>query len=106
MYKVITYKDRTSKDEITDYIQELNSKIATSNKIFFAYWKDNVFVLLHYFIKKAKKTLPQEIKQAERNLKDFKIALVGKLIEAREQKGISQKACRNVWFKTTGYSPS
>ena len=41
------------------------------DRIFFAYWKDNVFVLLHHFVKKTQKTPPQEIKQAERNLKDF-----------------------------------
>ena len=41
------------------------------DRIFFAYWKDNIFVLLHHFVKKTQKTPPQEIKQAERNLKDF-----------------------------------
>jgi len=44
----------------------------TKDRIFFAYWKDNIFVLLHYFIKKTQKIPPQEIKQAERKLKDFK----------------------------------
>jgi phage-related protein len=44
----------------------------TRDRIFFAYWKDNVFVLLHHFVKKTQKTPPQEIKQAERNLKDFR----------------------------------
>ena len=43
----------------------------TSDRIFFAYWKDNVFVLLHHFVKKTQKTPPREIDQAERNLKDF-----------------------------------
>ncbi|MDR1663384.1 MAG: type II toxin-antitoxin system RelE/ParE family toxin [Clostridiales bacterium] len=42
-----------------------------NDRIFFAYWKDNVFVLLHHFTKKAQKTPPQEIKKAERNMKDF-----------------------------------
>jgi phage-related protein len=42
------------------------------DRIFFAYWKDNIFVLLHHFVKKTQKTPPQEIKQAERNLKDFR----------------------------------
>jgi phage-related protein len=41
------------------------------DRIFFAYWKDDVFILLHHFVKKTNKTPPQEIKQAERNLKDF-----------------------------------
>ena len=41
------------------------------DRIFFAYWKYNTFILLHHFVKKTQKTPPQEIKQAERNLKDF-----------------------------------
>jgi phage-related protein len=41
------------------------------DRIFFAYWKDNIFVLLHCFTKKTQKTPLQEIKQAERNLQDF-----------------------------------
>ncbi|MDR1194622.1 MAG: type II toxin-antitoxin system RelE/ParE family toxin [Peptococcaceae bacterium] len=43
----------------------------TSDRIFFAYWKDNIFVLLSYFVKKSRKTPPREIERAERNLKDF-----------------------------------
>jgi phage-related protein len=42
-----------------------------SDRIFFAYWKDNVFVLLSHFVKKSQKTPPREIERAERNLKDF-----------------------------------
>jgi phage-related protein len=42
-----------------------------ANRIFFFYWKDNNFVLLHHFIKKTKKTPPREIKQAQTNMKDF-----------------------------------
>jgi phage-related protein len=42
-----------------------------NDRIFFAYWKDDVFVLLHYFLKKTQKTPPREIERAERNLKDF-----------------------------------
>jgi len=30
LYKVITYKDRAGNDEIAEYIQELNEKMATS----------------------------------------------------------------------------
>jgi phage-related protein len=42
-----------------------------NDRFFFAYWKDNVFVLLHRFTKKSQKTPPREIAQAQRNLKDF-----------------------------------
>lgn len=115
MYEVITYQDRTGKDKIAAYINELDKQSATSkdarikykkileymgqlkrygvaagkpaiehitgtelwelrpinDRIFFAYWKDNTFVLLHHFVKKTQKTPPREIEQAERNLKDF-----------------------------------
>ena len=43
----------------------------TSDRIFFAYWQDDTFVLLHHFVKKTQKTPPREITQAQRNLRDF-----------------------------------
>ncbi|MDR2610344.1 MAG: type II toxin-antitoxin system RelE/ParE family toxin [Clostridiales Family XIII bacterium] len=43
----------------------------TNDRIFFAYWKDNVFVLLSHFIKKSQRTPRREIERAERNRKDF-----------------------------------
>ena len=41
------------------------------NRIFFFYWKDNKFVLLHYFIKKTQKTPIKEIELAKQKLNDF-----------------------------------
>jgi phage-related protein len=41
------------------------------NRIFFFYWKDNTFILLHHFIKKTKKTPPREIDMARAKMKDF-----------------------------------
>ena len=41
------------------------------NRILFAYYKDNLFILLHHFIKKTDKTPPNEIDQAKRNLVDY-----------------------------------
>ena len=41
------------------------------NRIMYAYWKDNTFVLLHYFNKKTQKTPKSEIQIAKNNLKDF-----------------------------------
>ena len=41
------------------------------DRIFFAYWKDDTFVLLHHFVKKTPKTPKREIEQAGRNLKDW-----------------------------------
>lgn len=43
-----------------------------NNRILYAYYKDNTFIMLHQFVKKTQKTPPREIKQAMRNLKDFK----------------------------------
>ena len=42
-----------------------------ANRIFFFYWKDNKYVLLHHFIKKSKKTPPREIEQARVKMKDY-----------------------------------
>lgn len=42
-----------------------------NNRIFFFYWQDNKFVLLHHFIKKSQKTPQKEIEQARLKLKDF-----------------------------------
>lgn len=42
-----------------------------NNRIFFFYWKDNKFVLLHHFVKKSQKTPSREIEQARMKLKDF-----------------------------------
>lgn len=43
-----------------------------AHRIFFFYWKDDKFILLHHFIKKTRKTPKKEIDQAQRNLQDFK----------------------------------
>ena len=40
------------------------------NRIFFFYWKDNKFVILHCFTKKTQKTPAKEIERAKRNRKD------------------------------------
>jgi len=41
------------------------------NRVFFFYWKDDKFVLLHHYIKKSQKTPQREIDQARRNMADF-----------------------------------
>jgi len=43
-----------------------------AHRIFFFYWKDNKFILLHHFVKKTNKTPLKEIKQAQRKMEDFK----------------------------------
>ena len=42
-----------------------------ANRIFFFYWKDNKYVLLHHFIKKTNKTPQREIETARAKMKDF-----------------------------------
>lgn len=42
-----------------------------SNRIFFFYWKDNKFVMVHHFIKKSQKTPKKELKQARKNERLF-----------------------------------
>jgi phage-related protein len=41
------------------------------NSMFFFYWKDDTFVLLHHFIKKSQKTPEKEIEKARLRQKDF-----------------------------------
>lgn len=41
------------------------------NRILYAYYKDNKYILLHHFLKKTQKTPQREIEKAKRNLKDF-----------------------------------
>ena len=41
------------------------------NRIFFFYWKDNKYVMLHHFIKKTNKTPSREIKTAQAKMKDY-----------------------------------
>lgn len=42
-----------------------------NDRFFFAYWKDDTFVILHHYIKKSQKAPRQEIEQAKRHLKDY-----------------------------------
>lgn len=41
------------------------------NRIFYAYYKNDTFIILHHFIKKSKKTPCNEIDRAKRNLRDY-----------------------------------
>lgn len=41
------------------------------NRILYAYYKDNKFIILHYFVKKTQKTPRKEIIKAKKNLKDY-----------------------------------
>lgn len=41
------------------------------NRLLYAYYKDNKFIILHHFVKKTQKTPKREIEQAKRNLQDY-----------------------------------
>ena len=41
------------------------------NRILYAFYKDNTFILLHLFVKRTKKLPPKELEQAKRNLADY-----------------------------------
>ena len=43
-----------------------------SNRILYAFYKDNTFILLHHFTKKTQKTPPQEIEKAKREVDDYR----------------------------------
>ena len=42
------------------------------NRILYAYYKDNTFIILHHFIKKTQKTPKRELQRAIKNLEDFR----------------------------------
>lgn len=57
------------------YVKHIESALwelrPCNDRIFFFYWKDDTFVMLHHFVKKTQKTPVREIEQAKRNLADF-----------------------------------
>jgi len=57
------------------YIKHLDGEIwelrPLRNRILFAAWSKNGFILLHMFMKTTQKTPSREIEQAKRNLTDF-----------------------------------
>lgn len=77
--KIISYIDLLSKKglEIGEpYIKHLDSEIwelrPLKDRILFAYWDNNKFILLHQFMKKTRKTPAKEIEKAKRNLENYK----------------------------------
>ena len=42
-----------------------------NNRVFYFYYRDNTFVLLHHFRKKSTKTPPREIERAKRERDDY-----------------------------------
>ena len=42
------------------------------NRVLYAHYKEDTFVILHHFVKKTQKIPKKELKKAIKNLKDFK----------------------------------
>ncbi|MDR0616293.1 MAG: type II toxin-antitoxin system RelE/ParE family toxin [Synergistaceae bacterium] len=58
------------------YIKHIEGEIwelrPIKDRIFFATWNEDKFIMLHHFIKKTQKTPPEEIDHAKRALADFR----------------------------------
>jgi phage-related protein len=58
------------------YIKHLDGEIwelrPIRERVLFATWTENEFILLHHFLKNTRKTPVSEIEQAKRRLKDYK----------------------------------
>jgi len=58
------------------YLKHLDGEIwelrPIRDRVLFAAWTGDCFILLHHFMKKTQKTPPQEIEQAKRELEDFR----------------------------------
>ena len=65
-----TYGTRAGYPTVKHIRNDLWELRPLDHRVFFFYWKDKTFVLLHHFVKTTKKTPPLEIEQAERLLAD------------------------------------
>ena len=72
----INYLREEGKQAGEPYIKHLIGEIwelrPIKDRILFATWDGNSFILLHHFVKKTQKTPQREIEQAKRNLADIK----------------------------------
>ncbi len=113
MYRIYFYKDKTGKEPVKQYLEQLaarndkDSRIKITkirdyikilseygtragepyikhldgdiwelrplrDRILFAAWDGEKFILLHQFMKQTRKTPPREIEKAKKNLADYK----------------------------------
>jgi len=72
----IEYLAKEGKRAGEPYIKHLDGEIwelrPLRDRILFAAWDGQRFILLHHFTKKTQKAPPGEIKQAKRNLADYR----------------------------------
>lgn len=79
LHKTIAYLDLLAEfgtragESVTKYLgEDIWELRPLKNRILYAYFKDNTFVLLTCFVKKTKKAPRKEIKRAVRCLKDYR----------------------------------
>lgn len=77
--KIVAYINMLEKHGLQigqPYIRHLNDEIwelrPLRDRILFAYYENNTFILLSIFVKQTQKTPKKEIKKAEKLLNDFK----------------------------------
>ena len=75
IYACITHLEKFGPNAKEPHAKHLKNNIwelrPLRNRILYAAWTNNRFVLLHIFMKDTQKTPRREIEQAERNLTDF-----------------------------------
>ncbi|MCL2350077.1 MAG: type II toxin-antitoxin system RelE/ParE family toxin [Defluviitaleaceae bacterium] len=75
-YSHIDYLCEVGKAAREPYAKRLDGEIwelrPINDRILFAAWEGNEFILLHHFVKKTQKTPRKEIEQAKRNLASHK----------------------------------
>ena len=76
IYEHIRYLSEVGTQAGEPFIKKLDGDIwelrPIRDRILFAAWNGQSFILLHHFVKQTQKTPPREIKQAKRNLADYK----------------------------------
>lgn len=71
MAALAEYGTRVGKPMVKHIEGDLWELRPLSNRIFFFYWKDNKFVMVHHYVKKSQKAPKKELDQARRNMKDY-----------------------------------
>ncbi len=76
--KITAYIDMLSRKGLNlgePYVKHLKDEIwelrPIRDRILFAYYDNNKFILLHYFMKKTRRTPKKEIEQAKNNLREY-----------------------------------
>lgn len=77
--KIVAYMDMLEKmgtrvgEPVTKHLTgEIWELRPLKNRILYAYYEDDKFIVLHHFVKKTQKTPKREIEKAIRNLSDYR----------------------------------